>query len=136
MRLTLKKEDGSIKVVSIIRDIIPLEETFAHSAIIDNGKYKTGYIKLPSFYSDFTRNGAHHCARDVRNEILKLKNENVSGIVLDLRDNGGGSLPEVVEMGGLFLEGGPIVQVRKNEIKPISFADAKAKGLTICGWED
>jgi carboxyl-terminal processing protease len=115
VNLTVKKIDGSIKVISIIRDIISLDETFAHSAIMQNEKNKIGYISLPSFYSDFTRNGiqAHHCAEDVKNEVLKLKAENVKGIVLDLRNNGGGSLQEVVEMAGLFIKQGPIVQVRK-----------------------
>jgi carboxyl-terminal processing protease len=117
VRLTVKKVDGSTKVVTLTRDIIPLEETFAHSAIIQNGKNKTGYIKLPSFYSDFTRNGAHHCSEDVKNEVMKLKSENVDGIVLDLRDNGGGSLSEVVEMAGLFIKQGPVVQVRKRDGK-------------------
>jgi carboxyl-terminal processing protease len=112
VRLTVKKADGSIKVIPIIRDIIQLEETFAHSAILNNHK-KIGYIKLPSFYSDFTRNGAHRCAQDVKKEIEKLKAEGVEGLVLDLRDNGGGSLQEVVDMAGLFIPKGPIVQVRK-----------------------
>lgn len=123
VRLTVRKPDGSTKVVPIVRDIVELEETFAHSAVIDNGKGKTGYIKLPTFYSDFTRTGAHHCAADVKNEIIKLKNENVSGIVLDLRDNGGGSLAEVVEMGGLFIKNGPIVQVRKKDGKTDQLLD-------------
>lgn len=113
VRLTVKKVDGSTKVIAIIRDIIELDETFAHSAIIQNEKNKIGYIKLPSFYSDFTRSGAHHCSQDIKNEVLKLKTENVNGIVLDLRDNGGGSLQEVVDMAGLFIKQGPIVQVRK-----------------------
>ncbi len=112
VRLTVKKSEGEIKVISIIRDIIQLDETFAHSAII-NGKKKIGYIKLPSFYADFTKTGAHKCANDVKIEIEKLKKEGVGGIILDLRDNGGGSLQEVVEMGGLFIPKGPIVQVRK-----------------------
>lgn len=123
VKLTIKKPDGTIKVVSIIRDIIELDETFAHSAVIDNGRSKTGYIKLPTFYSDFTRTGAHHCAADVKKEIEKLKAENVSGIVLDLRDNGGGSLSEVVEMGGLFIKSGPIVQVRKKDGKADQLLD-------------
>ncbi|MHB8260727.1 MAG: carboxy terminal-processing peptidase [Bacteroidia bacterium] len=113
VNLTVKKPDGSTKAISIIRDIIELDETFAHSAILQNEKNKVGYIKLPSFYSDFTRNGAHHCALDIKNEVLKLKNESVHGIIIDLRDNGGGSLQEVVEMAGLFIKQGPIVQVRK-----------------------
>jgi carboxyl-terminal processing protease len=113
VRLTVKKTDGTIKVIPIIRDIIQLDETFAHSAILENGKNKVGYIKLPTFYTDFTRNGARRCAEDIKQEVIKLKKENVGGIIIDLRDNGGGSLQEVVNMGGLFIEKGPIVQVRK-----------------------
>ncbi|HTA63579.1 MAG TPA: carboxy terminal-processing peptidase [Bacteroidia bacterium] len=122
VKLTVKKIDGSIKIITIIRDIIELDETFAHSAIMQNEKNKVGYIRLPSFYSDFTRNGAHHCAQDIKNEVIKLKAENVNGIVLDLRDNGGGSLQEVVEMAGLFVKLGPMVQVRKKggEIEQLS----------------
>ncbi len=112
VRLTVKKSDGAVTVISIIRDIIQLDETFAHSAVI-NGKKKIGYIKLPSFYADFTKTGAHKCANDVKTEIEKLKKEGVTGIIIDLRDNGGGSLQEVVDMGGLFIPKGPIVQVRK-----------------------
>jgi len=111
VRLTVKKNDNSIKVIPIIRDVIEIEETFAKSAILDN-KTKTGYIYLPSFYTDFTRHGAHHCSQDIRKEIEKLKKENVKGLILDLRDNGGGSLQEVVEMAGLFFPKGPVVQVR------------------------
>ncbi len=129
VKLTIKKPDGSIKTVSIIREIIELEETYAHSAVIDNGRSKTGYIKLPTFYSDFTRTGAHHCAADVKKEILKLKEQNVSGIVLDLRDNGGGSLSEVVEMGGLFIKDGPIVQVRKKDGKTDQLLDKNPEQL-------
>jgi carboxyl-terminal processing protease len=117
VRLTVKKPDGSIKIITIIRDVVEMDETFAHSAIIQNGKSKTGYIKLPSFYSDFTRTGAHHCSQDIKKEIAKLKAENVSGIVLDLRDNGGGSLSEVVDMAGLFIKDGPIVQERRKDGK-------------------
>jgi len=116
VKLTVKKIDGSTKVISIIRDIIELDETFAHSAIMQNDKNKVGYIRLPSFYTtNFTRSGgdAHRCSQDIKNEVLKLKAEGVSGIILDLRDNGGGSLPEVVDMAGLFIKSGPIVQVRK-----------------------
>jgi carboxyl-terminal processing protease len=111
VRLTVKKTDNSIKIIPIIRDVIELEETFAKSAILEN-KNKIGYIYLPSFYTDFTRNGARHCSVDMRKEIEKLKKENVKGLIIDLRDNGGGSLQEVVEMAGLFFPKGPVVQVK------------------------
>lgn len=111
VRLTVKKPDGSFKVIAIIRDVIEIEETYAKSAILNNKK-KIGYIYLPMFYADFTRNGAHRCAADMRKELEKLKKQGVEGVVIDLRDNGGGSLQEVVEMAGLFIPKGPVVQVK------------------------
>jgi carboxyl-terminal processing protease len=111
VRLTVKKPDGSFKVIPIIRDVIEMEETYAKSAVIINKK-KIGYIYLPMFYADFTRNGAHRCSADMKKEIEKLKGQGVEGIVIDLRDNGGGSLQEVVEMAGLFIPKGPVVQVK------------------------
>ncbi|TND08147.1 MAG: C-terminal processing peptidase [Bacteroidetes bacterium] len=119
VRLTVKKPDGNTQVVELIRDVVILEETFAQSAVIQRDGKKLGYIKLPSFYADFNGVGAHSCADDVRKELVKLKAEGVEGIMLDLRDNGGGSLQEVVKMVGLFIDDGPVVQVRSsgNEIK-------------------
>jgi carboxyl-terminal processing protease len=119
VRLTVKKGDGSIKVIPIVRDVIEIEETFAKSAILDN-KAKVGYIYLPSFYTDFTRNGARHCSQDVRKEIEKLKKQGAKSLILDLRDNGGGSLQEVIEMAGLFFPKGPVVQVKsKNNMRTV-----------------
>lgn len=114
VRLTVKKADGTIKVIPIIRDVIDMDETFAKSALLNNNKAKVGYIHLPSFYTDFTGNGsgAHRCATDMRNEIEKLKKTGVKSLIIDLRDNGGGSLQEVVMMAGLFFPKGPVVQVK------------------------
>ncbi|TGD82903.1 carboxy terminal-processing peptidase [Hymenobacter wooponensis] len=112
VRLTVKKPDASTKIISIIRDVVVIEETFAQSATINDGGKKIGYIKLPSFYADFNDNGGRSSAADVKKELEKLKQENVQGIVLDLRFNGGGSLQDAVEMAGLFIENGPVVQVR------------------------
>lgn len=112
VRLTIKKQNGTIKVVSLIRDEIIQDESYARSAVInDNGK-KVGYIYLPDFYADFERPDGARCSEDVAKEIMKLKVENVEGIVLDLRSNGGGSLYEVVQMVGLFIKTGPVVQVK------------------------
>lgn len=111
VRLTVRKTDNSVKVIPIVRDVVEIEETFAKSAVLEN-KNKIGYIYLPAFYTDFTRNGAHHCSQDMRKEIEKLKKENIKGLIVDLRDNGGGSLQEVVEMAGLFFPKGPVVQVK------------------------
>ncbi|MET3880591.1 carboxy terminal-processing peptidase [Chitinophaga sp. OAE865] len=111
VKLTVKSVDGTTKDITIVRDEIVTEETFAKSAII-NGQHKIGYIYLPEFYADFNdRNGARS-AEDVAKEVAKLKAENVEGIILDLRFNGGGSLQDVVQMAGLFIPEGPVVQVR------------------------
>ncbi|MGL5890136.1 MAG: S41 family peptidase, partial [Bacteroidia bacterium] len=126
VRLTVQKPDGQTLIIPIIRDIVILEETFAQSAII-NQKEKIGYIKLPTFYADFTQNksGKHLAADDVKKEIEKLKEEKIKGLVLDLRDNGGGSLQEVVKMVGLFIKEGPVVQVnsRKSGVRPYNDPD-------------
>lgn len=116
VRLTIKKVDGTVKVVSLLRDVISLEETFAKSAII-NGVHKIGYIYLPEFYADFEHPDGRRCAVDVAQEIEKLKAQNVDGIVMDLRGNGGGSLYDVVDMAGLFIEDGPICQVKGRDEK-------------------
>jgi carboxyl-terminal processing protease len=114
VRLTVKKVDGSIVVIPIIRDIVIIEETYVKSAIIrdENEQNPIGYIYLPQFYADFNNKDGHFCSKDVELEIEKLKRENVEGIVLDLRNNGGGSLQDVVSMAGLFIPNGPIVQVK------------------------
>jgi carboxyl-terminal processing protease len=124
VRLWLKKPDGSVKVVSLIRDEIVQDElTFARSAIVNSPKGKIGYIYLPEFYADFDNPKGSRCSIDVAREILKLKEQKVDGIVLDLRDNGGGSLVDVVQMAGYFVEQGPIVQVRDRDGKPSILPD-------------
>jgi carboxyl-terminal processing protease len=117
VRLSLRKQDGSIKVVSLIRDEIIQDEVYVRSAIV-NGKQKIGYIYLPDFYADYEKPNGARCASDVAREVLKLKAENVDGIVIDLRNNGGGYLSEVVQMVGLFVPEGPVVQVKDREGKP------------------
>ncbi|HUB62666.1 MAG TPA: carboxy terminal-processing peptidase [Puia sp.] len=124
VRLTLKKPDGTVHVVSLIREEIVQDElTFARSAIVNSAKGKIGYIYLPEFYADFDNPNGPRCALDVAKEIMKLKAEKVEGIVLDLRNNGGGSLSDVVQMAGLFVEQGPIVQVRSRDEKPQVYPD-------------
>lgn len=121
VRLTVKKKsDGKTKVITIIRDEVVIEETFAKSLILNtkDGKDKIGYIKLPRFYADFENANGSSCARDVATEVEKLKKEGVKGLVIDLRNNGGGSLRDVVQMSGLFIKDGPIVQVKSREDRP------------------
>lgn len=112
VKLTVKKPDGSLKVITIERDEVKMEDTFAKSAIIQKDNTRIGYIYLPEFYFDYQRNDGARCSVDVAKELDKLKEEKVDAVVVDLRGNGGGSLPEVVQMAGLFIEEGPICQVK------------------------
>jgi carboxyl-terminal processing protease len=124
VRITIKKPDGTLKVVTMIREKINLDDTYAKSAVINGaGNYKIGYIYLPEFYANFQDPNGARCAADVAKEIMKLKQENVSGIILDLRTNGGGSLMDVVQMVGLFVEEGPIVQVKSKDESPTILRD-------------
>ena len=120
VKLTVKSVDGSIKVVSIKRDVVIMDESYAKSAILNynEGAQKIGYIKLPRFYADFNKKGGRSCAADIAKELEKLKDVSVNGIILDLRNNGGGSLRDVVTMSGLFIEEGPIVQVKARDSAP------------------
>ncbi len=123
VRITVRKPDGTVKVIVLKRDEIKLDDTFAKSAII-NGEHKIGYIYLPEFYVDFEDPKGAKCSEDVAREVEKLKAEKVEGIVIDLRGNGGGSLPEVVKMAGLFIEDGPICQVKgRDESQPYQWKD-------------
>ncbi len=123
VRLTVKKTDGSIKVISLTREKINQDETFARSAVIDNGTSRIGYIFLPEFYANFEEANGSRSAVDVAKEVLKLKASKVDGIVIDLRNNGGGSLTDVVQIAGLFIEEGPIVQVKDRSGKPMVMRD-------------
>ncbi|HUQ66423.1 MAG TPA: S41 family peptidase, partial [Flavitalea sp.] len=123
VRLQLKKTDGMIKTVTLIRDEIVQDETFARSAVINTPKGKIGFIYLPEFYADFDNPKGARCSDDVRKEIIRLKEQKVDGIIMDLRNNGGGSLYDVVQMVGFFIEDGPIVQVRDRDGKPQVYRD-------------
>ena len=110
--LTVKKIDGSIRDVKIMRDLVELEEVYAKSTLISKENVNYGYISLPKFYVDFSDYKNRNSAEDVKNHIIKLKNNGMQGLILDLRNNGGGSLQTVVDMTGLFIEKGPVVQVK------------------------
>ncbi|RTZ01479.1 tail-specific protease [Flavobacterium sp. RSP49] len=120
VRLTVKKVDGTIKIISIIRDIVEIEETYAKSSIVNKNGMKYGIIYLPKFYIDFENKDGRDAGKDVAIEVERLKQSGVDGIVLDVRDDGGGSLSTVVDIAGLFIEQGPIVQIksagRKKEV--------------------
>ncbi len=132
VKLTVKKADGSYKVISLVRDEIVQDETFARSAVVKSGNAKFGYIFLPEFYADFENPNGNRSYIDVQKEVIKLKEQQVDGIVIDLRNNGGGSLYDVVQMAGLFIEDGPIVQVKAREDKPTVLRD-KDKSVLYSG---
>jgi carboxyl-terminal processing protease len=123
VKLTLKKTDGTVKTVSLIRDKIVQDETFARSTVIEEGTSKIGYIFLPEFYANFDDPTGSRSALDVAKEVAKLKQQKVDGIVIDLRNNGGGSLYDVVQIAGLFIDQGPIVQVKDRDGRPTVMRD-------------
>ena len=110
--LTVKRVDGGVEQIQITRDIVELEETYAKSSIIKDDSNVYGLINLPRFYVDFDDYGERNAASDIKKEILELKNKDISGLILDLRNNGGGSLKTVVDITGFFIEKGPVVQVK------------------------
>ncbi len=119
VRLTVKKPDGTVKVIPIIRDVVLLEETYAKSVMLkDKSKDKIGYLYLPSFYADFNAEGGRSSSMDVKKELEKLKKEGAKSLIFDLRNNGGGSLQDVVEIAGFFIDKGPVVQVKARNRDP------------------
>jgi carboxyl-terminal processing protease len=128
VRLTVKKKlDGSTKVISIIRDLVQLDETFVKSTIVKKDGKKYGIINLPKFYIDFSDNAYRDSAKDMEKEIERLKKEGVAGLMIDLRNNGGGSLKTAIEISGLFIDKGPIVQVKYRGEKPVVKNDIDPK---------
>jgi carboxyl-terminal processing protease len=127
VRLTVKKVDGTIKVISIIRDEVETEETFAKSSVVEKEGKKYGIIYLPKFYISFENKQNRDAFKDVAIEIEKLKAQNIDGLIMDLRDNGGGSLETVVKMVGLFIPDGPIVQVKAPGRDPEILPDSDKK---------
>lgn len=112
VKLTVKKADGNVKVIAIVRDKFEIEETFAKSSVIDTPEGKFGIIHLPKFYISFENRDGRDAFKDVAKEVEYLKTQNIEGIIIDLRNNGGGSLQTVVDMVGLFIPQGPVVQVK------------------------
>ncbi|MCK5913251.1 MAG: carboxy terminal-processing peptidase [Desulfuromusa sp.] len=119
VRLTVKKTDGRQQIISIIRDVVEIAETFVKgTTVTDEESGKTfGYIKIPSFYRDYSGKTDRNCTDDLRNELKKQNKENISGLILDLRNNGGGSLSDAVSVTGLFIKTGPVVLIRSGSGK-------------------
>ncbi len=110
--LTVKKVDGTVNEISIERDIVLLEETYIKSSLVEKDGNNYGIINIPKFYIDFENQDNRDAAKDLKIEINRLKDQGVKGLVIDLRNNGGGSLKTVVDMAGMFIESGPVVQVK------------------------
>ncbi|QXP64154.1 carboxy terminal-processing peptidase [Polaribacter sp. R2A056_3_33] len=128
VKLTVKKKlDGTNKVISITRDVVELEETFVKSSIVEKDGKKFGIIDLPKFYIDFNEESYRDSAKDMEQEIERLKSEGVTGLIVDLRNNGGGSLKTAIEISGLFINEGPIVQVKYRGEDPIIKKDIDPK---------
>ncbi len=113
--LTVKKVDGTVEDIKMERDIVEIEETYAKSSMVKKDSYNYGLINLPRFYFNIEDYDKRNAASDIKKEIKRLKKEDMDGLVLDLRNNGGGSLSTVVDIAGMFIEKGPIVQVRTSD---------------------
>ena len=112
------------KVIELIRDKIHFEDREAKLKVINNSRGKIGIIEIPSFYIGLTKK--------VESLLVEANSEELQGIIIDLRDNGGGSLAEVIELTGLFIDSGPVVQVRDN-LQKITIYDDKNKGIEYTG---
>jgi carboxyl-terminal processing protease len=114
VRLTVKKPNGLVKTVAIVRDVVEIEDSYVKGTIIEDQKTKTkvGYINVPKFYRDFNDRSGRNCTVDVQKELVRMKKEKVQGLILDLRNNGGGALEDARMISGLFIDKGPIVQVK------------------------
>jgi carboxyl-terminal processing protease len=119
VRLTVQKPDGSKLTIPIIRDVVRIEETYVKSTVVKQGKKTFGYMRIPSFYRDFVAQSNGKESRNVSDDTLvelnKLKTQKIDGLILDLRNNGGGALTDAVQISGLFLPGGPVVQVKDSQ---------------------
>jgi carboxyl-terminal processing protease len=130
--LTLKRVDGTIVDIKITRDIVELEETYAKSSVVEKDGKTFGVINLPKFYINFEDYNKRNAASDIKQEILRLKQQGMEGLVLDLRNNGGGSLQTVVDIVGLFIEDGPVVQV-KTTTEPKEVLEDRDKSIVWDG---
>lgn len=128
VRLTVKKPDGQQLVIPITRDIVEIEETFVKGELIEDteNKKRYGYVKVPSFYRDYSGKTQRNCTDDMRAEVERLVAQKIDGLIIDLRNNGGGSLGDAVDMTGLFIDKGPVVQIRSRggKIRELSDDDA------------
>lgn len=122
IELTVRKPEGIEKTVPLVKEKIRDDEQFVKSFVLE-GEKKIGYVSLPGFYTQWENQAGSSCANDVAKEIVKLKQENIQGLVLDLRNNPGGSLQEAIDMAGIFIDEGPLVMYRDKGVKVRTFKD-------------
>lgn len=124
--LTVKKVDGSTQSINIVRDVVEIEETYAKSSTVERNGELFGIINLPKFYFDMQNYDERNAASDIKKELERLNEIDAKGLVIDLRNNGGGSLSTVVDIAGFFIEKGPVVQVRdaKNNTEVLKDTDS------------
>jgi carboxyl-terminal processing protease len=126
LTLTLKKSDGTIRKVTLQREKTDLDDDNSRvRSVILKGDHRVGFISLPAFYTDWNgeEGGNNGCADDVAKEIIKLKKENIEGLILDLRYNGGGSMLEAIALAGIFIDAGPVGMTRDKEGKIYTMKD-------------
>ena len=124
--LTIKKEDGTITHVTLAKEKAePDEDDNRVKSFLLKGNKTLGYISLPAFYTDWGNNDKEigGCADDVAKEIVKLKKESIQGLIIDLRYNGGGSMQEAVDLAGIFIDGGPVAQIKSRDAKVFTMKD-------------
>ena len=120
VRLTVQKPDGRKQIIPITRDVVQIEETYVKGTVLrTENKQAVGYLRIPSFYRDFAAQADGEEPRNVTDdtirELARLKKQRIRGLILDLRNNGGGALTDAVQISGLFLPGGPVVQVKDSQ---------------------
>lgn len=120
--VTIKGDNGVENTVTLIREVLKDDENVVQSWIL-KGEKNIGYISLPGFYFDWFGENPSGCANDVAKEILKMRNEKIEGLILDVRNNGGGSFMEAVEMAGIFIQEGPLLYTWEKNEKPKATKD-------------
>lgn len=135
LTLTVRKPDGTLREVVLEKELLDedLEEEKVQGYIL-NGRKKIGFVALPDFYTDWEdrTNSINGCANDLAKEIIRLKKENIDGLILDLRFNGGGSMQEAIDLTGIFIDAGPVGQLKTREDKVITFKDVN-RGMVYDG---
>ena len=127
VKLTVKKIDGTTDVIAIVRDEVQLEETFLKTSLVEMNDEKMAVINLPKFYINFNDKNARDSGKDMKEAIEELNEDKVDGLIIDLRNNGGGSLKTAIEIAGLFIDKGPVVQVKYRGDDPKIYRDADNK---------